>query len=73
MPTSAVSLSYVCRKKFNDFYGDEGGFRSTLSDDSPGDELYFLGIIDILTPYTSKKKVEHLIKSIQHDKVLYSI
>lgn len=39
-----------------------------MADDTPGAELYFLGIIDILTPYDTKKKVEHFLKSIQYDK-----
>lgn len=54
-------------KRLNDFYADEGGFRSSLGDNSAGDDFYFLGVIDILTPYGSIKKLEHLIKSIQHD------
>lgn len=58
----------IFRKKYSDFYGDEGGLRSSLVDDTPGAELYFLGIIDILTPYDAKKKVEHLFKSFQYDK-----
>lgn len=31
------------------FYADQGGFRATHEDDTPGDEIYYLGIIDCLT------------------------
>lgn len=31
------------------FYGDDGGFRATHEDDGPGEEIYYLGIIDCLT------------------------
>jgi 1-phosphatidylinositol-4-phosphate 5-kinase len=31
------------------FYSDDGGFRATHEDDSPGEEIYYLGIIDCLT------------------------
>ncbi len=36
------------RKDFY-FYSDDGGFRATNEDDSPGHEIYYLGIIDCLT------------------------
>lgn len=54
-------------KKLSEFYVDEGGFRSSHDDDSVGDELYFLGIIDILTPYDAKKRIEHMFKVMAHD------
>ena len=31
------------------FYADDGGFRATHEDDSAGEEIYYLGIIDCLT------------------------
>ena len=31
------------------FYSDDGGFRATHEDGSPGEEIYYLGIIDCLT------------------------
>jgi 1-phosphatidylinositol-4-phosphate 5-kinase len=31
------------------FYADDGGFRATHEDDRPGEEIYYLGIIDCLT------------------------
>jgi len=36
------------RKQFI-FYSDDGGFRATHEDDTPGEEIYYLGIIDCLT------------------------
>ena len=36
------------RKNFY-FYNDDGGFRATHEDNSPGEEIYYLGIIDCLT------------------------
>jgi 1-phosphatidylinositol-4-phosphate 5-kinase len=31
------------------FYSDDGGFQATHEDDRPGEEIYYLGIIDCLT------------------------
>jgi len=31
------------------FYSDDGGFQATHEDDAPGEEIYYLGIIDCLT------------------------
>ncbi|KAI9322627.1 hypothetical protein BX666DRAFT_1849629 [Dichotomocladium elegans] len=50
------------------FYSDDGGFQSTDEQDRPTSALYYMGIIDILTPYDSKKKSEHFIKSLTQDK-----
>ncbi|KAI8993293.1 hypothetical protein BDB01DRAFT_715713 [Pilobolus umbonatus] len=50
------------------FYADDGGFRSSDENDYPLDKLYYLGIIDILTPYNLVKRSEHLWKSIVQDK-----
>ncbi|KAF1946670.1 SAICAR synthase-like protein [Clathrospora elynae] len=46
------------------FYSDDGGFRATHEDDAPGDEIYYLGIIDCLTHYSLVKRMEHFIKGI---------
>ena len=51
------------------FYADDGGLLSTSEQDDSGQDLYYLGIIDILTPYNYVKKVEHLWKSLSQDKV----
>ncbi|KAK5132950.1 hypothetical protein LTR08_008313 [Meristemomyces frigidus] len=44
------------------FYQDDGGFQATHEDDMPGEEVYYLGIIDCLTRYSLVKKLEHLWK-----------
>ncbi|KAI9721376.1 MAG: Phosphatidylinositol-4-phosphate 5-kinase [Chrysothrix sp. TS-e1954] len=44
------------------FYSDDGGFQATHEDDGPGDEVYYLGIIDCLTKYNIVKKSEHFFK-----------
>ncbi|KAI0233089.1 Phosphatidylinositol-4-phosphate 5-kinase [Massospora cicadina] len=49
------------------FYRDGGGFLATDEADEPAGELYCMGIIDIMTPYTMGKKVEHVVKSIGQD------
>ncbi|KAI8350379.1 hypothetical protein BD560DRAFT_337586 [Blakeslea trispora] len=50
------------------FYSDDGGFQATDERNKKAPALYFLGIIDILTPYDMKKKSEHFFKSITQDK-----
>ncbi|PWA00890.1 hypothetical protein BB558_003027 [Smittium angustum] len=42
----------------------EGGIRATNNNNEPLDFVYYLGVIDILTPYNRKKKAEHFFKSI---------
>ncbi|CAI5758350.1 unnamed protein product [Candida verbasci] len=48
------------------FYGHNGGIRATNCDNEPIGEIYYMGIIDCLTPYSCKKKLETLIRSIGH-------
>jgi 1-phosphatidylinositol-4-phosphate 5-kinase len=36
-------------KKESIFYSDDGGFQATHEDNRPGEEIYYLGIIDLLT------------------------
>ncbi|KAI9799206.1 MAG: hypothetical protein M1825_004849 [Sarcosagium campestre] len=55
------------RKHFT-FYGDDGGFRATHEDDSAGDEIYYLGIIDCLTYYGFVKRAEHFWKGLSNPK-----
>ncbi|KAG0177198.1 Phosphatidylinositol-4-phosphate 5-kinase [Apophysomyces sp. BC1021] len=50
------------------FYAEDGGFRSTHENNVDADKLYFLGVIDILTPYNFVKKTEHFWKSLTQDK-----
>eukprot|EP00656_Telonema_subtile_P013210 TRINITY_DN1669_c0_g2_i1.p1 TRINITY_DN1669_c0_g2~~TRINITY_DN1669_c0_g2_i1.p1 ORF type:complete len:876 (+),score=250.00 TRINITY_DN1669_c0_g2_i1:69-2696(+) len=49
------------------FERDAGGMRSVNPDGSPGGFVYFVGIIDILIPYSARKAAEHAAKSIIHD------
>lgn len=57
------------RRRFCYFYAEDGGLRATDEEDRESILLYFLGVIDILTPYNFKKKTEHLVKSLTQDKV----
>lgn len=54
------------------FYADQGGFRATHEDDTPGDEIYYLGIIDCLTEYTLFKRIEHFLKGLKHEETQIS-
>ncbi|GAA5874125.1 hypothetical protein JCM8547_008380 [Rhodosporidiobolus lusitaniae] len=54
------------------FYQDEGGMCATGDNNEDLGVIYYLGIIDILTPYTFVKRVEHLFKGFQHDKHMIS-
>ncbi|SCV74004.1 BQ2448_6436 [Microbotryum intermedium] len=49
------------------FYQDEGGIRATGDCNEDLGVIYYLGIIDILTPYTFVKKIEHCWKSFKHN------
>jgi 1-phosphatidylinositol-4-phosphate 5-kinase len=57
-------------RSYSIFYADDGGFLATDERNRAMNELYYLGIIDILTPYNYVKKVEHAWKSLKSDKVL---
>lgn len=51
------------------FYQDEGGLRATDEINADMDTIYYLGVIDILTPYTTFKKLEHFWKGLSADRV----
>lgn len=51
------------------FYQDEGGLQATDEDDNPLPVIYYLGLIDILTPYGIKKGLETFFKGFVHDRV----
>ena len=51
------------------FYQDDGGLRATDEANIPIDTIYYLGIIDICTPYTTFKRVEHIWKGMHADRV----
>ncbi|KAF8493473.1 SAICAR synthase-like protein [Russula emetica] len=50
------------------FFKDEGGLRATDEQNEPLDTVYYLGIIDILTPYGIVKRIEHLWKGMSADR-----
>ncbi|KAI1332287.1 SAICAR synthase-like protein [Xylariaceae sp. FL0255] len=54
------------------FYNDDGGLRATHEDNTPGDEVYYLGVIDCLTHYGMIKKIEHFWKGLSHDRTQIS-
>ena len=51
------------------FYQDEGGLRATDEANEPMPTIYYLGVIDILTPYSIVKKLEHFWKGLSADRV----
>lgn len=50
------------------FYQDEGGLRATDEQNELMETIYYVGVIDILTPYTTAKKLEHLWKGLSADR-----
>ncbi len=53
------------------FYQDEGGLRATDEANENMDTIYYLGVIDILTPYNFLKKCEHFWKGLSADRVRF--
>lgn len=51
------------------FYQDDGGMRATDEQEQSMDTIYYLGVIDILTPYSTLKKLEHVWKGLKDDRV----
>ena len=51
------------------FYQDEGGLRATDEANANEDVIYYLGIIDILTPWNTWKKLEGVWKGLRDDRV----
>ncbi|KAI1826555.1 hypothetical protein F4861DRAFT_496409 [Xylaria intraflava] len=54
------------------FNNDDGGLRATHEDDTPGEEVYYLGVIDCLTHYGMIKKIEHFWKGLSSDRTKIS-
>ncbi|KAL2134341.1 hypothetical protein VTI74DRAFT_396 [Chaetomium olivicolor] len=50
------------------FNQDDGGFQATHEDNAPGNEIYYLGVIDCLTHYGMIKKIEHFWKGLSSDR-----
>ncbi|CAG7927039.1 unnamed protein product [Penicillium olsonii] len=59
-------------RKYHVFYADDGGFRATHENGQPGDEIYYLGIIDCLTHYGTTKRLEHFFKGLSSDRTQIS-
>jgi hypothetical protein len=54
------------------FYKEMGGMVSADNQsENDGDEIYYMGIIDIFTQYTLRKRVEHFVKSLINDGVSF--
>ena len=51
--TSKMPDEMLDERKHFIFYADDGGFRATHDNGSPGEEIYYLGIIDCLTQASS--------------------
>lgn len=50
------------------FYGHNGGMRATNENNDPLPEIYYLGIIDCLTNYSLKKRLETFWRSLSHQR-----
>ncbi|KAF9788216.1 hypothetical protein BJ322DRAFT_1002129 [Thelephora terrestris] len=50
------------------FYQDDGGLRATDEGNDAMDTIYYLGIIDICTPYSTLKRAEHIWKGLHADR-----
>lgn len=56
------------------FYQDDGGLQATDERNESMDMIYYLGVIDILTPWTVKKQIEGIWKGLSADRVcLFSL
>ncbi|KAG6909473.1 hypothetical protein DXG01_017195 [Tephrocybe rancida] len=58
---------FVDRQHFM-FYQDEGGLRATDEGNYDIDVIYYVGVIDILTPYGGLKKLESFWKGLKADR-----
>lgn len=54
------------------FYQDEGGLQATDEQNQPMDMIYYVGIIDICTPYNMSKRIEHAWKSMTENAITIS-
>ncbi|ORY83895.1 hypothetical protein BCR37DRAFT_392344 [Protomyces lactucae-debilis] len=61
---SDIGIVHSEGMRHNLFYQFEGGIRSENCDGTPGDVVYYLGIIDLLTRYGTRKHLEHFFKGL---------
>ncbi|KKZ63411.1 1-phosphatidylinositol-4-phosphate 5-kinase [[Emmonsia] crescens] len=66
--TAALPDEILDERKNLVFYSDDGGFRATHENGHPGEEIYYLGVIDCLTHYGMVKKAEHFWKGLSHNR-----
>ncbi|KAI8913415.1 hypothetical protein EDD86DRAFT_268912, partial [Gorgonomyces haynaldii] len=55
-------------RRFCVFYKDQGGFAGADESNVASNDLYYIGIIDILTKYNTNKRLETFFRSIGSDK-----
>lgn len=55
------------------FYQDEGGLRATDEENRELSTIYYLGVIDILTPWGTGKRIENFWKGLSADRVRLSV
>ncbi|BCS22950.1 1-phosphatidylinositol-4-phosphate 5-kinase [Aspergillus puulaauensis] len=70
--TAKMPDEILDERKFHVFYSDDGGFRATHENGQPGQEIYYLGIIDCLTHYGTIKRIENFFKSLANDRTQIS-
>ncbi|KAJ5884964.1 hypothetical protein N7495_009474 [Penicillium taxi] len=70
--TAKMPDEILDERQYHIFYADDGGFRATHENGQPGDEIYYLGIIDCLTHYGFIKRVENFFKGMSHEKTQIS-
>ncbi|KAL3466806.1 hypothetical protein BJX64DRAFT_274438 [Aspergillus heterothallicus] len=66
--TAKMPDEILDERKYHVFYSDDGGFRATHESGQPGQEIYYLGIIDCLTHYGTVKRIEHFFKGLTNDR-----
>ena len=67
--TLTLTLALSHRYHVTNFTRDQGGYQSTDQNNNPCNEIYFMGIIDILQPYNLRKIAEHSFKSLRYEGV----
>ncbi|KAL5337540.1 hypothetical protein BJX70DRAFT_230513 [Aspergillus crustosus] len=70
--TAKMPDEILDERKYHVFYSDDGGFRATHENGQPGQEIYYLGIIDCLTHYGTVKRVENFFKGLTHERIQIS-
>ncbi|TIB28357.1 hypothetical protein E3P86_03868 [Wallemia ichthyophaga] len=71
-PTRALNNADIAERRHFWFYQDEGGYRATDDNNEDLNMIYYLGVIDICTPYNFVKRIEHRWKSLTHESQMIS-